>query len=138
MHPFFKDYLDGLFHCTYLDRTQLIRLALATAPANPEFLKLLKQYQKPKTSLPSIPWDVSDNTIFLDQCPDLIRREEGYRDDVTAGTTETKTTAGDIKRPGIGPKNILNRCIQPSERRTGEVIERRIFKESGGIKITIN
>ncbi|TDK58142.1 hypothetical protein E2K98_24815 [Bacillus salipaludis] len=140
MHPVFKDYLDELFHCTYLDRTQLIRLALATAPSNPEFIKLLRQYQKSKTSLPSIPWDVSDNTIFLEQCPDISRGGEGYHNDVTTGRAEIKTAPdpGDIKRPVTEPENIQNRCIQQTERRTGEVLERKFFKESGGIKITIN
>ncbi|MDW4511682.1 hypothetical protein R7236_25400 [Priestia megaterium] len=82
----YRTYLDKLFQSTSLDRTQIIRCALFTAPSNPQFLDLMQQFQyrhQDDIAPPSFDlWHFSDHYLWLEQDP-IIKERERLQDDVS-------------------------------------------------------
>lgn len=74
-HEAFRDYVDGLFQSTHLDRNQIIRAALFTAAHSPGFLRLMNENKKGDVLLPSPVWQLSDSRLWMEQNPNIEKRE---------------------------------------------------------------
>ena len=112
----YQVYVDEMFQATNLNRNQIIRLALFTAPFNQEFLNQLDKFKK--KPLPRVYWEVTDSGLWMDR---EFKKEE--------------------ERRGVNgnQKEICNSKERPGEieRSAREVCERRVFKQTGGVTIKL-
>jgi hypothetical protein len=134
----YKDFLDSLTDVTGLDRNQLIRLALFSAPFSNLFVAQLKN-KVGDVPLPSPMWEVFDHDLWMEQNPKRDMREV----DVNVkprGTTETKNDIRDIEsRRESAATNEQYRRQQQTPRQSREIPSRRISTNGkGGITIKIN
>lgn len=130
----FRDYVDVLFHATYLDRNQIIRAALFTAAHSKEFHKLLDSHKKKDASLPTPGWMLTDDRYWMEQCPKV--KEKGEDVNVKCGGTEANSEA---------TRNVVRRESEESgrfeqvARRRREIPSERIeIRNKGGISFTFN
>lgn len=122
----YKDYLDSLADVTGLDRNQLIRLALFSAPFSNLFVAQVKQHGKDVT-LPSPAWETFNHGLWMEQNPTIEKEGE----DVNAKHGRKEEIK--IVHATVGGRTNDTRCEQPSEGR-----ERKIYKgDGGGIRIRI-
>jgi hypothetical protein len=125
----FKDYLQSLADVTGLDKNQLIRLALFSAPFNKLFIAQIEQ-KTGDVTLPSPTWEVFNHRLWIEQDPKTEGKGETPHDDNGRKTSVTKVNGtgergtGENEQPGRQPQ---------IERREREVYKR----ESGGISIRI-
>src|SRR5690606_36358118 len=83
----YKNYLDSLTDVTGLDRNQLIRLALFSAPFSKLFIAQLEQKANDVT-LPHPTWEVFHHELWMEQDPKIKKRG----DDVNVKSTGTEET----------------------------------------------
>ena len=134
----FKDYINSLFHATYLDRNQIIRGALFAAAYSKEFRELLTDYKKKDVPLPLPLWDGNQHRYWMEQCPG-IKEEKGGKDvnDINERATKINKNSGAIERRGNRTEE--GRRIESIKGRTREILSEPIrIKNKGGITITIN
>ena len=112
----FKTYVDQVFKSTTLDRNQIIRLALFSAPFNKLFQHQLKKHMT--SSLPPAAWEVTDHGLWMDR--EFIKVEE--RRDVNGNQKEIC---------------IIGDRSGQIERSPREVFTQRVFKQQGGVTIKI-
>jgi len=117
----YQVYVDEMFQATNLNRNQIIRLALFTAPFNQEFLNQLDKFKK--KPLPRVYWEVTDSGLWMDR--EFKKQVEGGKG--VNGNQKEICIIGD--RPGERPGEI--------ERSAREVCERRVFKQTGGVTIKL-
>ncbi|MFD2679630.1 hypothetical protein [Bacillus seohaeanensis] len=125
----FKDYLQSLADVTGLDKNQLIRLALFSAPFNKLFIAQIEQNASDVT-LPSPTWEVFDSRLWMEQNPKLEGKGETSHDDNRRKTSITKVNG--INERGT-EENEQHRRQQQTERQQREICKR----EGGGISIRI-
>jgi hypothetical protein len=137
----FREYVDGLFHATHLDRNQIIRAALFASAHSKEFQNLMNEYKKTDVSLPSPLWDNTQHRYWMEQRPETNERGKdvnvkhggkGKDSEVDSGNFGSGFTTGSegFERTGR---------IEQVPGRTGEIPSQRIVtKGKGGITIKIN
>jgi len=114
----YKLYFYELSKSSTLSLTQIMRLALFTAPFSPLFQAQITKFSKDTTETPVPPspmWKVTEHGLWMDQS--YVKTKE--RESDTIGDTQ--------KIPTIGSRT--------NEGRIGEVC--KVRSGSGGIKITI-
>lgn len=121
----FKVYVDQIFKATSLDRNQIIRLALFSAPFSPLFQHQIKKHMT--SPLPSACWEVTDHGLWMEQTYNTI--EEGK--DVN-GDNQEIFSFGVPQEPGE-----TNALPGASARREREIYEQKVIRQSGGITIKI-
>lgn len=124
----YKSYVEDVFKATTLDKNQIIRLALFAAPFSPLFNAQLKKHMT--SSLPSPNWEVTEHGLWLEQT--YQKREEGS--DVN---DKKETSSGflemEIKKQSTGYSQVINK----KEEKIESPAQPRLFKNTGGIKITL-
>jgi hypothetical protein len=131
----FKEYIDGLFHATHLDRNQIIRAALFAAAYSKEFQELMTEHKKKDVPLPPPLWKSNQHRYWMERTP----KKEGGKDihDICRGTKKVNKNTGDIERRGNRTEE--NRCIRQIKGRTREIPSEPIrIRNQGGITFTIN
>ncbi|OIJ07616.1 hypothetical protein BKP35_18180 [Anaerobacillus arseniciselenatis] len=118
----FKEYVDEIFKATSLDRNQIIRLALFAAPFSPLFQHQIKKHMT--STLPQASWEVTEHGLWMEQT--FLKR--GEERDVNGESKEVFT-----ERPG-GSATARHRS---TERHNGEIYQKRVYKQSGGVTIKI-
>jgi len=70
----FKDYVEGLFHSTNLDRNQIMRLALYVLGHTSEGMRILEEFQKDALTPPPLPsWELLDEwELWLGRKPNGV------------------------------------------------------------------
>lgn len=63
----YKDYIEGVYKVTSLDRNQIIRLALFTAAHSPEFNAILQKYKLENVPLPYPNWEMDEEGAWKEQ-----------------------------------------------------------------------
>ncbi|KYG33440.1 hypothetical protein AZF06_21590 [Priestia endophytica] len=107
-HQVFEEYVDELFHATYLDRNQIIRCSLFTSAHSPLFLSKLEFY-KSSSSLPSPMWEPKQDLLWLERSPFISREgrdvthvehtgKRSYRNPFPIAKPAEKTEPTDEKR----------------------------------------
>jgi hypothetical protein len=132
----FKDYVDQLFQATTLDRNQIIRAALFSAPFSPAFKSILSQSKKKDVPLPPAPWSMDYDQLWMEQNPS---NKEGGKD-VDVNKIRRKEIERTPKRATGSSKNTISsdQHSKSVERREGEIPSKRILlRDQGGISITI-
>ncbi|WP_142386548.1 hypothetical protein [Bacillus sp. Marseille-P3661] len=132
MDDVYKDYLEELTEVTTLDRNQLIRLALFSAPFNRLFIAQVETHLKDNSSLPSAKWEVFDHGYWLEQTYKSLEGENDVNVNVS-GAAETRRDSIGIEREG----NQVDRRIQPQPRREGTVFNNEPIKCTGGIRFSL-
>lgn len=100
----YKEYIDKLFTATSLDRNQIIRLALFSAPFNQLFLDQITKYKV--ADLPEPLWRETDHGLWLNQ------KHERLNNNLTpAKQTELNVKREIIQQPII-QKQKLNGGIK--------------------------
>lgn len=132
----YKDYLDSLADVTGLDRNQLIRLALFSAPFSNLFIAQVEQ-KAVDVPIPSPIWKVYDHDLWLEQDP---KQEKGGMD-VNAKCRRTEA-ASVTPRNDVGRRNSEG-CEQPERqqseaRQSRQVPSQRVIRDQGGVTIKIN
>lgn len=69
----YKDYVEGVFNSTSLDRNQIIRLALFVAAHSSDYIKILKKHQFADVPLPHPEWHRFEDNCWKDQ--NYIKKE---------------------------------------------------------------
>lgn len=64
MNDIFREYVNDLFHATDLDRNQIIRMLVMTAPASKIFYSKINAHLKPDTQLPDEPWKMHEDNLW--------------------------------------------------------------------------
>ncbi len=88
----FKDYVDSLFHATYLDRNQIHRLGLFLLGQTEQGRRLLTSHLKKDVPLPSPTWTINDHGLWMFQT--WLDREEGEKGE-TSYATQKEVTSND-------------------------------------------
>lgn len=70
----YKDYVEGVFKSTSLDRNQIIRLALFVAAHSSDYKKILKKHQFADVPLPLPEWEWFEDNCWKDQ--NYIKKED--------------------------------------------------------------
>lgn len=149
----YKEYLDQLSDVTGLDRNQIIRLALFSAPFSNLFIAQIREKTgdvNTNTPLPHPSWEAFDHHLWMEQDPKFEKREEEVKNNegVTShvesrGEKETENAIGDPeprRESTTGKENEQYRRQQSETGRTREIFteQRRVIRSGGGITIKIN
>jgi hypothetical protein len=132
----FKEYVDGLFHATDLDRNQIIRAALFSAAFSPSFESILKQRKKEDVPIPLAPWLMDHHWLWLEQNPSKQEGGKNVNVDILRGEEIRRATESVAE--SSRKQEQSDRCESTIERREGKIPSERIcFKNQGGIFIKI-
>lgn len=62
--PIYQEYVNRLFHATRLDRNEIIRLALFSAPLSALFRSKIEVHLKDGQDFPKAPWASQDKHLW--------------------------------------------------------------------------
>jgi hypothetical protein len=110
----YRDYANGMFHATYLDRNQIIRAMMFSAPFNEVFHAHMKKYLKADTSPPFPLWKPSDHGLWMEQTYPI--EKEGGGVNVESRTRKETRIAPEPHRSAVG-----NTDTRSTSGRSGEV-----------------
>lgn len=129
----YKQFVDKLFLSTRLDRNQIIRAALFTAPFSEEFIKIMMDNKKDDVPLPSPMWRLEQAELWMEQSPNI---EEGKDVNDNNGRTEkNEITNGVIGESRRQQQKEERRQVDPQRRvRTIPITQRTA---NGGITIRL-
>jgi hypothetical protein len=144
----YKDYVDELFHATHLDRNQILRAALFSAPFSDEFKALIENYRKKDVPLPDPKWSLIHGEYWLEQCPKAKREEVEEKinnmkgrdvnaDSISGGQKKVKVAHGSAKR-GSGDSGTRTGRERTEQRRVREVHSRGGLSSGGTGRISIS
>jgi hypothetical protein len=131
----FKDYVDDVYQATFLDRNQVLRLALFVAAHTDTFKQVINEYKRPDVPLPSPCWELWEYGYWRGATYKHKKREVDVNDD-----NRRKNDATIINEKTSPGRNTTqeNRHIEPEARRSREIPTQRISRNAaGGIRITI-
>lgn len=114
----FRDYVDGVFKSTSLDRNQIFRLALFAAAHSDNFQSVLEKYKKKDVPIPHPNWSTSDNGFWLDLYPTL---DEGREVNVKLRGTEAEANFRAVANEREWKKAEQHRRHKQIEGRNGEI-----------------
>lgn len=125
----YREYVEELFKATNLDRNQIMRLALFLLGHSEEGKKVLSNYLKKGSSLPSPSWSKNHTVVWLEKTIEELPEGETSEEDVKSEPIKI------IDNRGVG-RRVQGECL---ERSTGEISQqpRTIHKSGGGVKIVI-
>lgn len=140
----FGEYINDIYQSTHLDKNQIVRLALFTAPFNAAFVTQLKKHIKPGASLPSSDWEVFEHGYWMDQTYQ-VKEEEGDANEKNendsrgraAGPSASPVVHG--TRSGNDEADHRSGRVKPAARREGAISTSgtAIRTSGGGIKFTV-
>ncbi|KHD86388.1 hypothetical protein NG54_03515 [Heyndrickxia ginsengihumi] len=129
----YKQFVDKLFLSTRLDRNQIIRAALFTAPFSEEFIKIMMDNKKDDVPLSTPMWRLQQAELWMEQSPNI---EEGKDVNAYDGRTEkNEITSGVIGESRRQQQKEERRQLDPQRRvRTIPITSRTA---NGGITIRL-
>jgi hypothetical protein len=132
----YKKYIDDVFKSTFLDRNQIIRLALFVAAHTDAFKQVLNEYRRQGVScLPSPSWELWEYGYWLDA--EYKQKRRGGNVNADNRRKNGATVINEETSPGRNNAQE-NRCIESPSRRPGQIPAERIIRNAnGGIRITI-
>lgn len=114
----FRDYVEGVFKSTSLDRNQIFRLALFAAAHSNNFQSVLQKYKKKDVPLPQPNWSALDNGFWLDLYPTA---EEGREVTVKLRGNEIEANFRAVANERKRKEVEQHRRLEQIKGRNGEV-----------------